>query len=110
MLGSTVEEGKEINIFMALSRSLNEYEENGGWSSSNFFQPALSLMKALMAEGHKVEIGRTVVHLDGKLKCYVHHNGRSREYATVTDFKGNELFTAHYTQFQELEKFIRDNL
>lgn len=90
-----------------LSKSLEQYEENGGWSSSLFYKPAVALMKDLIQRGVKVDVGRHVIYVGEKLKCYVHYNGRSKEYATVTDVKGNELLTVHHTEFAKLEEFIR---
>jgi len=84
-----------------LSKSFNEFLENSGWSANKFLEHAEYLYKRF--NGH-VEIGRTVVHLYGngrQLKAYVHHNGRSAEYLTLTDAHGAELTTFHYTDTPE---------
>lgn len=94
---------------MKLSKSVEEYERAGGWSSSKFYKPALALMKELACRGVKVDVGRTVIYVGEKFKCYVHHNGRSKDYATITNFQGAELITAHYTEFDKIETFLRDN-
>ena len=96
-----------------MSKTVEEYEENGGWSSHFFVVNAVKLMKELQDLGIAVVVGRTVIHLsrdDKKLKAYVHHNGRNREYATVTDRKGVELLTVHYSDFDSLSTFIKDYL
>lgn len=93
-----------------MKKTLEEYESGGGWSSHFFAEKAVTLIKELQKENISVTIGRTVIHIshNGKsLKTYVHHNGRSREYATITDKKGNELITVHYTEFEKLEEFIK---
>lgn len=92
-----------------LGRSLEEYAENGGWSSHHFAENAVPLIKSLMSLGAEVKIGRHVIHVKNgkaKLKAYPHFNGRSEEYVTITDMKGQELFTAHYTKFDELAEFV----
>lgn len=96
-----------------MSRTLEEYEQNGGWSSHFFATHAVKIMKELQASGVEVALGRTVIHLtknNKKIKVYVHHNGRNREYATVTDKKGIELMTAHYTEVDNLSIFIKEYL
>jgi len=93
-----------------LGRSLEEYKSNGGWSSHFFAENAVKLIQELKAQGVEVTIGRTVIHLvhgGRKLKAYVHHNGRTEEYATITDQRGAELITVHHTQFDDLRAFIR---
>lgn len=93
-----------------LGRTIEEYEENGGWSSHFFAENAVRLMRELQAMGVALQVGRTVVHMekDGvKLKAYVHHNARSEEYATITDRVGVELLTVHYTEFEKLEKYVK---
>jgi hypothetical protein len=96
-----------------MGRSLQEYKENNGWSSQLFSENALSLIEELMSAGIDVIIGRTVVYIRKdkiKLKAYVHYNGRSEEYATITDRNGIELLTVHYTEFEKLSKFVKDIL
>lgn len=94
-----------------LGRSVEEYEQNGGWSSHFFAENAARLMRELLALGVQVTVGRTVVHMekaDTKLKAYVHHNGRTEEYATITTRGGSEILTVHYTEFEKLEKYLKD--
>jgi hypothetical protein len=96
-----------------MNKSLEEYEKNNGWSSSLFSANAISLMGDLVREGVDVSVGRTVIHLkknNTTLKAYVHYKGRSEEYATITDYKGNELLTVHYAEFEKLSKFIKGTL
>lgn len=84
-----------------LTRNIDEYLENFGWSSSLFFNHAKSLFRDKdINRLATFEIGRTVVYLRarGKLfKFYVHHAGRSKEYLTITDAHGAEIVTYHYT-------------
>lgn len=92
-----------------LDKTLGEYEENGGWSSHHFAANGAALIRELMEAGADVKIGRTVIHVsngDSRLKAYVHHNGRSREYATITDWAGEELLTVHHTEFEKLRDFV----
>lgn len=46
-----------------MSRTLEEYEQNGGWSSHFFATHAVKIMKELQASGVEVALGRTVIHL-----------------------------------------------
>jgi hypothetical protein len=93
-----------------LGRTLEEYKSNSGWSSALFAENAVTLMNELMSKNIEVKIGRTVVHIGKKLKAYVHYSGRTEEYATITDRKGNELLTVHYTEFDKLSKFVKDEM
>jgi len=93
---------------MKLSKSIEEYEKAGGWSSSLFYPYALEMMNMLKSANKKVDVGRTVIHLNNELKVYVHHNGRSKEYATVTDMKGTELITKHISEVEQLMDWIDD--
>ena len=96
-----------------LGRTIEEYEAECGWSSALFAGPAVALMKELMGKGVQVTLGRTVVHLSTdavKLKAYVHHNGRTHEFATITDVKGNELKSFHYQEFSQLRIFLLQKL
>lgn len=96
-----------------MKKTILEYEQNSGWSSRLFAKNAVILLKELSSLGVDVKIGRTVIHIKKKktaIKAYVHHNGRNEEYATITDIKGNELLTVHYTEFETLTKFIKDTL
>lgn len=96
-----------------MSKTIEEYENSNGWSSHFFAENAVKLMKELQELGIDVVVGRTVIHLEKnkkKLKAYVHHNGRNREYATITDSKGNELLSIHYTDFNTLSEFVKATL
>jgi hypothetical protein len=96
-----------------LGRSIEEYESECGWSSALFAGPAVELMRELMAHGVQVSLGRTVVHIataNVKLKAYVHHNGRTHEWATITDFRGNELESFYYDDFHNLRIFLLKKL
>lgn len=84
-----------------------DYVANGGWSSALFAQHAIPLMSDLKDQGVQVTVGRSVIHIGKKLKAYVHHNGRTAEFATITDWKGVELDTFHHTDFVKLAKFIK---
>jgi hypothetical protein len=81
-----------------LSRSPNEFFENSGWSAKLFLEHAKQIHNYF---GDELKVGRTVVHLNN-CKIYVHHNGRSREYMTICDKKGNELHTFHYSESPDL--------
>lgn len=87
-----------------------EYVANGGWSSALFAPNAIPLMGELQTQGVKVTVGRSVIHIGKKLKAYVHHNGRTPEYATITDFRGTELATFHHTDFVKLAEFVKQKL
>lgn len=87
-----------------------EYIANDGWSSKHFVPMAVPLLQELQAAGVQVVVGRSVIHLAKKLKAYVHHNGRTEEYATITDWKGNELGTFHHTEAHGLRAMILDEL
>jgi hypothetical protein len=89
-----------------MSKTQEEYLMNNGWSSA-LFLPHAKLLFEELKEVNFV-IGRSVIYLQPmvfpvpktkyrKLKAYVHHNGRTKEYVTFTDEKGNELETIHYT-------------
>lgn len=77
-----------------LSSSPKEFFENTGWSAHMFIEHAKCIYDYF---GDELKVGRTVVHLNN-YKIYVHRNGRSREYMTICDNKGNELHTFHYTE------------
>lgn len=83
-----------------------EYAANGGWSSKLFALNAIQLMQELVTAGVPVTAGRSVIHIGKKLKAYVHHNGRTKEYATITDMHGIELETFHFTEFDKLREFV----
>lgn len=96
-----------------MARTPDEYKSNDGWSSHYFAKNAILLMDELQSLGSIIKIGRTVIHINlgnRKLKAYVHYNGRSEEYATITDNKGQELFTAHHSDFNQLSIFVKDYL
>jgi len=84
-----------------LSKNFNDFISNSGWSASKFLEHAIYLHRVFKGD---VEIGRTVVYLghkDQQLKAYVHYNGRSAEYLTLTDSRGEELTTFHHTDTPE---------
>lgn len=83
-----------------------EYIANDGWSSKLFAPNAIPLMQELVQAGMQVTVGRSVIHVGKKLKAYVHHNGRTEEYATITDRRGTELATFHYSEFHKLREFV----
>lgn len=84
-----------------LSKSIEQYLEAGGWSSNLFVEHA----RRLFEDKHftrtcDFEVGRSVIYIrsNGKMiKAYVHHNGRSKEFMTLTNEKGDELATFHYS-------------
>ena len=83
-----------------MSKTIEEYMNNNGWSSSLFLNHAKYLLENL---GDKIQlkVGRTVIHMftaTRTIKFYVHHNGRSKEFLTITDVNGNELQTFHYSE------------
>jgi len=84
-----------------LSKSIEEYLEAGGWSSSLFFEHAKALFNDPDLKRQSViEVGRSVVYVrsHGKmLKIYVHRSGRSKEFMTMVKEDGDELATFHYT-------------
>lgn len=82
-----------------MSKSFDEYLENSGWSS-HLFQKHASYLYLLLGSVAVIKVGRTVITMESKtskIKFYVHHNGRSKEYMTITDAQGNELITYHHT-------------
>lgn len=87
---------------MPLSKSKSEYLANSGWSSSKFFEQAKALFNDQdLARISTIEVGRTVVYIrsNGKLlKAYVHRAGRSREYMTLVDEKGDDYATIHCSE------------
>lgn len=86
---------------MTLSKNKKDYLDGGGWSSSLFFEKAKIIFKELENHGVTLDFGRTVLHIikdNKKIKAYVHCNGRSKEYLTITDSNGNELETFHYQE------------
>ena len=83
-----------------LTQSVESYLANEGWSSSKFLDHAKFLFDELPKYDIRIEVGRTVVYLHRTtrlgcdvvaLKCYVHYQGASKEYLTVTDAKGNAI-------------------
>ena len=89
---------------MKLSRSIETYLENEGWSSKYFLLHAKYIFDHL-PKHIKIDVGRTVIHLTGSklVKAYVHHNGKSSEYVTLTDSVGNELATFRYDEVKPHE-------
>lgn len=71
------------------------------------------MIQQLQAAGVEVKIGRHVIHVkhgDVKFKAYPHYKGRSEEYVSITDWRGNELLTVHYTEFDKLQGFVMQML
>ena len=93
-----------------LSKSKQDYLKNNGWSSNKFLNIAKQIIEVLESKDFELDFGRTVVYIkkNNKLiKAYVHFNGRSNEYMTFTDNKGNELQSFHYTvNTKDVVKFI----
>ena len=98
---------------MPMNKTLEEYAANGGWSSHFFVEKAVPLIQQLQSAGVEVNIGRPVIHVKHgavKFKAYPHYKGRSEEYVSITDWRGNELLTVHFTEFDKLEGFIKSLL
>lgn len=86
---------------MKLSKSQKEFFANMGWSAHKFLPHAYHLAANFIGE---IGVGRTVVYLHHNntlIKVYVHHNGRSDDYLTLTDSKGHELQTLHCSEPKE---------
>lgn len=84
-----------------LSKTTAEYFSNGGWSSHHFVKHAEVILDWVSPRKDiSVKLGRTVIHVTNTatnigIKFYVHYNGRSKEFMTITDKLGNELKTYH---------------
>lgn len=100
-----------------LSKTAAEYFSNGGWSSHHFVKHAEVILGSLTSRKDiSVKLGRTVIHVtnmatDVGIKFYVHHNGRSKEFMTITDKLGNELKTYHCSDnphdvLKDVSKFL----
>ena len=92
-----------------MGRTLEEYAANNGWSSHHFVERAVPLIKQLKDAGVDVQIGRHVIHVRKgsiKFKAYPHYKGRSEEFVSITDWKGNELITVHHLEFDKLHGFV----
>lgn len=81
------------------------YFKNSGWSSHLFLDHAKYILPRVK-EFCGVVIGRLSIRLtdsNGKvvLRIFVHHNGRTNEFMTITDSKQKELATFHYTDSSE---------
>lgn len=83
-----------------LNQTVESYLANQGWSSSAFLEHAKFLFAELPKYDITISVGRTVVYLNREtrlgctvlvLKCYVHYQGASRQYLTITDSSGNAL-------------------
>lgn len=101
---------------MKLSKTKQQFEESSGWSS-NLFYDHYSKLKPLLEENHiAISFGRTVMYFSStetqkKIKLYVHHNGRTKEYLTICDENGNELKTFHYTdETNDILVFVLEQL
>lgn len=93
-----------------MNKTLAEFQEASGWSSKHFASEAGPFIKSLIKAGVKVQIGRTVIHIGENLKAYVHYNGRSAEFATITDRNGVEINSFHYTEFENLKSLVKQEL
>jgi len=98
---------------MQLTKSIDEYLQAGGWSSSLFFEHAKALFEDQdLKRMSTIEVGRSVVYMrcmGKRIKFYVHHQGRSKQFMTILDDKGDELATFHYTATtQEIKQKILD--
>jgi len=87
---------------MRLSKSIDEYLAAGGWSSHLFLQHAKDVFEdPTLKRTATFQVGRSVIYIrsQGKmLKAYVHHNGRNKEFMTLTDETGEEVKTFHHTE------------
>jgi hypothetical protein len=96
-----------------MSHTLEEYEAQKGWSSELFIDKAGPLIRELTSLNVHIVIHRTVIHLRGKthsIKAYVHHNGRSPEWATLTTWRGEEIDSFHHTDFEQLASTLKCHL
>ena len=97
-----------------LSKSIDEYLINSGWSSQLFLEHAKSIFNDKeICEKFKVEVGRSVIYFisgEDLIKAYVHYEGRSKDYLTFTDKHGKELMSFHYTdETSEIKNFLIDH-
>ena len=86
-----------------LGKTIEEYMNSNGWSSGLFINHARFLFAKLKDKVH-FRVGRTVIHVFTEtrtIKFYVHHNGRSKEFMTITDVNGKELQTYHCSETPE---------
>jgi hypothetical protein len=95
-----------------MNKTVAEYFEASGWSSSLFVEHAKYVFAELKEA--QIIIGRTVIHVEKgpkKIKVYVHYAGKSREFVTITDRYGMPIEVYHYKSSPEaLLKAIRDHL
>lgn len=89
-----------------LSKTVEEYLNEGGWSSSQFFEHAkLLFFDYDLNRIGEFEFGRTVVYYTtGRhlFKFYVHYKGKSKDYLSIVDGDtGEELEIFHYTATAE---------
>lgn len=98
-----------------MSKTKEEYLDNGGWSSHYFLEHARHAFTFFESLGYHFSIGRHVIYLHDSsnsvlLKFYVHYKGRSRKQLTVTNNDGIALFTASnmITPEQLCEKVLRE--
>ena len=71
-----------------MSKSIEEYFSNNGWSSHKFLPIAKEIFPILLESSIEIVIGRSVIHLSyqGKLlKIYVHHDGLSNDWMTILE-------------------------
>ena len=94
-----------------MSKSIEEYFANNGWSSHKFLPLAKKIFPVLKKNGIEIIMGRSVMHLsyEGKLlKVYVHHRGYSNEWLTITvDGDGSTFFHCTDESKKILEHILR---
>ena len=81
-----------------MSKSITDYLENSGWSSENFLDHAKYAFEKLAGTSVDVKVGRTVIYLTSQkatIKLYVHRNGLSNKFLTITDENGDDLEVLH---------------
>jgi len=82
-----------------LSKSVDEFLDAKGWSASLFIEHAKLAFTELKGKAI-VDVGRSVIHTmtcEAVVKCYVHYKGKTPEWLTFTDKKGNELASFFHT-------------
>lgn len=100
--GAVEIETKDAIMARKLSRSIEEYIKEQGWSSHLFIEHARHCFAEL--KEFEFEVGRSVIYIRNgskMIKAYPHYAGRSHEYATFTDEKGSELETVHHSVDKE---------
>lgn len=93
-----------------MNKTLEEFEAAKGWSSKLFYTEAHTFVLELAKSGIPVDFGRTVIHIGQTLKAYVHYQGRTSEFATITDRNGVEIESFHFTEFEKLKTLVKQEL